>query len=299
MNHIVVTGGAGFLGSHLCRARLARGDRVTAIDNLSTGRIATVADLTEHPRFSLRIADTADIGTFADLGTVTHIAHLACPGSPVAAARVTTATLRSAVTGTLAALDVAAAHQARLVLATGCGPHYIESGGIRERAAPCVQKAAHLLMETATRNFPDTSIAIVRPFDVYGPQLRPGDGRITAHLCAAALRDQTIHLTDPGFRSFVYIADATECLSAILDSDISGPIDLGGPSASIADFGRTACELAGTGWVEFAPVDPATIIRPPDLTRTRAELGWYPTTALPVGIHHTLDWMRSALRTCG
>ncbi|NKY55951.1 NAD-dependent epimerase/dehydratase family protein [Nocardia flavorosea] len=298
MNHVVVTGGAGFLGSHLCRALLDRGDRVTAIDNLSTGRIAAVADLTDRPRFALRIADTADIGTFADLGTVTHIAHLAGPGSPAAAARASAATLRAAVTGTLAALDVAAAHHARIVLVTGCSPHRIAPAGIGESETPSVHEAANLLIETATRNYRDTHTAIVRPFEVYGPQLRPGDGRITAHLCAAALRDQTIHLTDPGTRAFVYIADAIECLSAILDSDIPGPIDIAGPPASIADFGRTACELAGRGWVEFAPARTATATRPPNLTRTRAQLGWFPTTALHTGIHHTLGWMRATLLTC-
>ncbi|MEV0045185.1 NAD-dependent epimerase/dehydratase family protein [Nocardia rhamnosiphila] len=183
MNHVIVTGGAGFLGSHLCRCLLARGDRVTAVDNFSTGRAATIADLTGHPRFTLRTTDTTAFGAFTGLDAVTHIAHLAHPGSPVAA-RDSAAVLRAACTGTLAALDLAAAHDARIVLASG--PEPVNSS---RTAAFGPHRTGHHLIETAAHHDRRADTGIVRLFEVYGPGLSPGDGRDTATICAAALRD--------------------------------------------------------------------------------------------------------------
>jgi nucleoside-diphosphate-sugar epimerase len=115
VNHVVVTGGAGFIGSHLCRALLARGDRVTAIDDLSTGRAATIADLYAHPWFTLRSADVTALGAFADLDSATHVVHLAGVGGSDIRRR-PVETIRAASTGTLAALDLAVARSARIVI---------------------------------------------------------------------------------------------------------------------------------------------------------------------------------------
>lgn len=293
MNHVVVIGAAGFLGSHLCRALLDRGDRVTAVDNFSTGRAATIASLTEHPRFTLRTADITMLGSFADLDHITHIAHLARPGSPVAAARQPAATLRAASTGTLVALDLAAAHNARIVIASGTNAHPRSLGLDRWwTTAASVHAAGNHLIESAARHYRDTNTAIVRPFEVYGPHLWPGDGRVTAMICAAALRDQTVYLSDRDSRAFVYVADTIEALLTMLDTDTPGPIDLAGPAIPLTEFAHTAFELTGRGWLETVPTAPAeTTVVPP----TRALLGRQPRTTLRTGLHHTLDWMHAVL----
>jgi nucleoside-diphosphate-sugar epimerase len=295
MNHIVVTGGAGFLGSHLCRALLDRGDRVTAVDNFSTGRRSTIAQLVDHPRFTLRTADINTLGCFADLDRVTHIVHLARPGSPVAAARHPVTTLRTSSTGTLAALDLAAAHGARIVLASGAGaregPRELTCG-----TAASVHTAGNHLIESAARHYRGTDTGIVRPFEVYGPHLWPGDGRATAVICAAAIRDQTLYLTGHDTPHLVYVTDAVDAITRMLAADDPGPIDIAGPAVALTEFARAAIDLTGTGWLETTPTtdnEPGT--PPPDLTCTHTTLGWRPTTALGVGLHHTLDWMRTAL----
>ncbi|MGY4099551.1 NAD-dependent epimerase/dehydratase family protein [Nocardia sp. R16R-3T] len=295
-NHVVVTGGAGFLGSHLCRALLARGDRVTAIDNLSTGCRAAVENLTAHPHFTLRVADVTTPGAFADLATITHIAHLACPGSPKATVRRPTDTLRAASTGTLAALDLAASRGARIVVASGPD----SNGDPRNAglAGDChVQALCILLAEVIARHYGGADVGIVRPFEVYGPHHWPGDGRIAATICAAALRDQTLQVIDGDLRSFVYITDTVDALVAMLDSTTTGPVDIGGSAAvTTAEFAYTAIARAGSGWVEIAPADLiAPTAHSPNLDRTHALLGWRPSTSLDHGLRHTLDWMRTVL----
>ncbi|MGW0005346.1 NAD-dependent epimerase/dehydratase family protein [Nocardia grenadensis] len=292
MNHVIVTGGAGFLGSHLCRRLLRRGDRVTAIDNFSTGHAANIADITGHPRFALRPTDTAAFSAFTGLDEATHIVHLAYPGSPGSGARDSAAVLRAACTGTLAALDLAAAHDARIVLASGPDP---ESEPVRRRRAAAFEahRTGHHLIETAARHDRRTDSGIVRLFEVYGPGLPPGDGRATATICAAALRAQTLYLPDNSIRSFVYITDAVDALVSMLETDIRGPIDIAGPMLEVREFARTVIMLAGTGWLECTSsvAEPGTAV--PNLGRTRDSIGWRPTTDLATGIHHTLDWMRT------
>ncbi|MGV9636463.1 NAD-dependent epimerase/dehydratase family protein [Nocardia rhamnosiphila] len=292
MNHIVVTGGAGFLGSHLCRSLLGRGDRVTAIDNFSTGRATNIADLTGHPRFTLRPTDTTAFGAFTGLEGVTHIAYLAHPGSPIAAARDAAAVLRAACTGTLAALDLAAAHNARIVLASGPGPGNQSVNSCRTAAFEA-HRTGHHLIEAAAHHNRCTDTGIVRLFEVYGPGLPPGDGRATATICAAVLRAQTLYLTGNETRSFVYITDAVDALVRMLDTNIRGPIDIAGPVAGISEFARTAIALAGAGWLEHTSAAATTVTAVPNLTHTHDSLGWRSTTDLPTGLHSTLDWMRT------
>lgn len=290
MNHVIVTGGAGFVGAHLCRHLLARGDRVTAVDNFSTGRATAVADLLDHPRFVLRTADITAVGVFTGLDTVTHIAHLAHPGSPATGHPA----LRAACTGTLAVLDLAAAHEARIVLASGPDPR---AGSSNDRRATQfdIQRAGHHLIESAAHHHRHTDTGIARLFEVYGPGLSPGDGRASARICAAALRDQTLYVTDNPARSFVYIADAVDALVRMLDTDTPGPIDIAGPALEVSEFARAAIALAGSGWLESTAAVATTGTAVADLTRTRTGLGWQPTTDLPTGLHHTLAWMRTLI----
>ncbi|WP_171049996.1 NAD-dependent epimerase/dehydratase family protein [Nocardia cyriacigeorgica] len=312
VNHVVVIGGAGFLGSHLCRALLERGDRVTAIDPVSAERVVAIRDFGAHPHFAFRCADITVPGALAGLGAITHVAHFGHGGGefgdPIEV-------IRAASAGAMAAVDLAVAHGARIVIASGA------HGGTDRR--PCftsrldaesVRSAAELIAETTARHYPGARVGIARPFEVYGPHSRPGTG-VGATLCAAALRDQTVYLDDEE-RSFVYVTDVVAALIALLDREISGPVDIGGPMVTLSEFARTAIALAGRGWVECAAPrrtgsasrrsrsdDLALRIasapssrRRPDLERTRQLLGWDSTTSLHEGVHRTLDWMRSALQ---
>ncbi|MFE3446534.1 NAD-dependent epimerase/dehydratase family protein [Nocardia sp. NPDC059180] len=300
MNHVVITGGAGFIGSHLCRALLDRGDHVTAVDDLRGAGTRAIADLLEYPLFTLRTTDVTALGAFAELDTVTHVVHLA--GGTRERARHPVDAIRTASTGTLAVLDLGAAHDARIVIVSGPRARE-EPRGHRPAAhsgpdGDCARMAIELITEAAARHYPGANVAIARPFEVYGPHLWPGRG-VSAAICAAALRDQTIHLDDEA-RSFVYVADTVAALVALLDSDTPGPVDVGAQPTRLAEFARTAVEIAGSGWVEVCRSTPShPTPRQPDLTRTKALLGWQPATPLHTGLHHTVNWMQTTLRRRG
>lgn len=289
MNHVLVTGGAGFLGSHLCRALLARGDRVTAVDNLGTGRLANIADLTTHPRFALRTTDTTALGCFADLDRITHLVHLAYPGSPESAARYSAAALRSATTGTLAALDLATAHRARVILGSGPDPEENPLEHIARRVAH-IHAAGHRLIESGARASFGTDIAVARLFDVYGPGLWPGDGRISATICAAAYRDQSLYFSSDRTLYPVYVSDAVDRLLRLLDDSGNDLIEIGGPAVSLTHFAHTAVSITGRGWLDIHPAADG--------------LGGHPHSKVPDagsnarlirGLSDTLGWMRSVL----
>ncbi|MGW0047684.1 NAD-dependent epimerase/dehydratase family protein [Nocardia cyriacigeorgica] len=310
MNHVVVIGGASFLGSHLCRALLERGDRVTAIDAIRPDRAAVLRDFGVHPRFAFRRANVTVPGTSAELGPITHIAHVIDRGG---AGNTPTEMIKAARTGTLAALDLAVAHQARIIIVSGAPDSGRASGlpafGANEFGR--LSNSAVHIAELTARHYPSARVGIARPFEVYGAHLWPGAG-VAATICAAALRDQTLYLVDDE-RSFLYVTDAVAALISLIDGEIRGPIDIGGPAVALSEFARTAIALTGRGWVECTPLTrtggasrrygaapcgaQASVPRTPDLARTFRLLGWRPTTSLHEGVHHTLDWMRSALRT--
>ncbi|MEU4314489.1 NAD-dependent epimerase/dehydratase family protein [Nocardia sp. NPDC024068] len=292
MNHVLVTGGAGFLGSHLCRALLDRGDRVTTVDNFGTGRYANIAGFTGHPRFTLRTADTTTLGCFADLDRITHLVHLAYPGSPTTAARHATAALRAASTGTLAALDLAASHNARIVLASGPEPATAPEH-LHRTATPDVHAAGHRLLESAARNYRGADIAIARLPDVYGPHLWPGDGRITSAICAAALRDQSLYFASDRLLHPLYVTDAVAALIRMLDTENPAILEITAAAVPLTRFARTAVTSAGRGWLEIHPA--ATCLDIPEPVTLTAPRAGQPVTPLPSGIRSTLDWMRSIL----
>jgi len=246
-----------------------------------------------------------------ELGPITHIAHVIHRGG---AGSAPAEMIKAVRTGTVAALDLAVAHQARIIIVSGVPDSRRASGrplfGANE--FECLPDSAVHIAEMTARHYPGSDVGIARPFEVYGPHLRPG-ASVAATICAAALRDQTLYLVDDE-RSFIYLTDAVAALIALLDGEIRGPIDIGGPTVALSEFARTAIALTGRGWMECAPLTrpcgasrragdrapcsaQASVSRTPDLARTFRLLGWRPTTSLHEGVHHTLDWMRSALRT--
>ncbi|MFD5179380.1 NAD-dependent epimerase/dehydratase family protein [Nocardia sp. NPDC058379] len=308
--HVVITGGAGFVGSHLCQELLDRGAAVTAIDNLSTGHEANLAEIRAHPRFVFRADDITDKRAFDDLHDVTHLVHLACPASPKANTAMPLETIRAATIGTLNALDLTADTGARAVVASsseiygdpqvhpqvehyrgnadpvGVFSAYTEGKRVTEAAA-----AAHARL--------GTNVGIVRPFNVYGPKMWPDDGRVVSAFCAAALSGQTLILDNGGTqtRSLVWIGDFVDGLIALLDTDHRGPVNLGSEDeVTIRDLAELVVRLAGTGSVEIGPGRSDVVtVRRPDITLARTLLGWSPTTSLEVGVQRCLDWMCEAL----
>ena len=307
---VVVTGAAGFLGSHLCRALLGRGEQVVGIDNLSTGRQAGIADLMEHPSFSLLRADVSE--PFAIDGPVTAVLHLACPASPTAFSRMPVETLRAGSVGTLNALELARANGARVLVASSSEVYgdpqvHPQEESYRGNVDPVGPRSMYdeakrfsEAAATAYRGHFGVDTAIVRPFNVYGPGMWPDDGRAVAAFCAAALRGETLKLHGDGkqTRSLCYVDDLIRGLLAMLDSTEPGPLNLGSENEiTMRELAEQIIHAAGAGRIDFLPAREQDVRgRRPDISRARRLLGWQPTTSLQEGLAHTISWMRRQLQ---
>ncbi|WP_306365284.1 NAD-dependent epimerase/dehydratase family protein [Nocardia sp. CC227C] len=312
--HIVVTGGAGFIGHHVCREALADGHTVTAIDNLSTGNYANIQPLRENPSFTFRRADITQPVAVADLVGVTHIVHLACPASPKANTRMPLDTILASSVGTLTMLDLAARSDARIVCASsseiyGDPLEHPQTETYRGNCDPIGPFSAYtegkrvLEAACAAHHRQGTNVAVVRPFNVYGPGMWPDDGRVVASFCAAALTHQTLHIAGGGkqTRSLIYIDDFVDALFCALEHDAFGPVNIGNDDeVTIAELAELVVELAGSGNLEIVPARAAEVaVRRPDTSRARDMLGWQASTSLRDGIGLTLDWMREILSVTG
>ena len=301
----VVTGGAGFIGSHLCDALLARGDAVVAVDNLSTGRADNVAHLADHPGFALVIADVAV--ELPVVGPVDAVLHFASPASPPEYLAAPLATLDVSSLGTRRALDLASEYGARFLLASTSevyGDPLVHPqpesycGNVDPIGLRAVYDEAKRFAETLTatyRRVLGTDTAIVRIFNTYGPRLAPGDGRVVSNFCARALTGEplTIYGTGEQTRSFCYIDDQVAGILALLDSGVSDPVNIGNPEEvtmlELADLVRTVAGVERD--LVFEPLpdgDPTR--RRPDISRARAVLGWEPRVDLRTGLARTLEW---------
>jgi nucleoside-diphosphate-sugar epimerase len=312
--HVVVTGGAGFIGSHLCRALLDGGDRVTAIDNLCTGNYDNIRAIVDRPGFGFREADITSTDAYAGLTGVTHVAHLACPASPRANSAMPVETIRAASVGTLNALEFAARYNARIIVASSSEIYgdpqvhpqredYRGNTDLVGRFAAYTEGKRVTEAAAAVHQRMGTNCGIVRPFNAYGPLMWPDDGRAVSSFCAAALRDEVLRIDGGGrqTRSFVYIADMVDALTAMLDSDAFGPVNIGSEDEiTIAELAELVVEMAGRGRLEIAPArDFQVNVRRPDTTRIRELLGWHATTPLREGLSRTLDWMADVLAPTG
>jgi nucleoside-diphosphate-sugar epimerase len=306
---MVVTGAAGFLGSRLCRRLLDRGDRVIGIDNMSTGRPASLADIADHPNLTLV---QADVSESLDVDTpVRAVIHLACPASPTAFMKMPIETLRVGSFGTLNALTLAHANSARFLFASSSevyGDPQVHPqeesyrGNVDPTGPRSVYDEAKRFGEAATsayrRTF-GTNTAIVRPFNAYGPGMWPDDGRVVAAFCAAALRGQPLKLHGDGkqTRSLCFADDLVGGLIALLDSDEAGPLNIGSEDEiTMRELAEQIIAATGTGRIEFLPAREQDVsVRCPDISRARRLLNWQPTTSLQSGLAQTVAWMRSHL----
>jgi dTDP-glucose 4,6-dehydratase len=241
---VVVTGGAGFLGSHLCEALVARGDRVVAVDDLSTGEPANVAALVGGPDFELVVADVS-VGIPVE-GPVDAVLHFASPASPPDYLARPLETLAVGSEGTRHALDLAAAHGARFVLASTSevyGDPTVHPqpetywGNVNPVGPRSVYDEAKRFAEALTMAFQrarGVDVGIVRIFNTYGPRLRPGDGRVVSNFLVQALegRPLTVYGDGSQTRRLCFVDDEVAGILALLDSGLTGPLDIAYPAAS-------------------------------------------------------------------
>ena len=305
---VMVTGGCGFLGSHLCDALIARGDHVVCLDNLSTGRIENIHHLLEHPRFELTQCDVSEgIPVHGELDAV---AHLACPASPRDYLRLPLETLAVGSSGTTHALRLAEANAARFLLASTSEvygdpvmhPQPEEYWGNVNPIGPrSVYDEAKRFSEALAMAYAaarGVNAGIVRIFNTYGPRMSPRDGRVVTNFIVQALRDEPITIYGDGSqtRSFCYVGDLVRGLVAMLDSTETGPINLGNPEEfTIRDFAELVLRLTGSASrLDYLPLpqdDPTR--RRPCVDRARERLGWQPETPVSEGVARTIQWMRS------
>lgn len=311
---VLITGGAGFIGSHLCDYLLQRGHEVIAMDNLSTGSTDNIAHLAGNDRFLFIKQDVTNY-IYVE-GPLDAVLHLASLPSPVDYLNFPIQTLKVGALGTHKALGLAKAKQARFLLASTSevygdplvhpqpedywgnvnpvGPRgvYDES----KRFAEALTMAYHRYHGVQTR--------IVRIFNTYGPRMRLDDGRVVPNFIRQALAGEPLTVYDEGTRtrSFCYVSDLVEGMVRVLMSDEAYPVNLGNPQEmTILEFARLV--LAATGsrsHVVFVhPKDERTkddpMVRQPDISRARSLVGWEPVVPLGEGLAETLDWFRKHL----
>ncbi|MHB1510729.1 MAG: UDP-glucuronic acid decarboxylase family protein [Acidimicrobiales bacterium] len=309
----VVAGGAGFLGSHLCEALLARGYQVVCVDNLSTSDGTNVSHLFADTGFSLVKADITE-GLALD-GPFDVVAHLASPASPVDYYRLPLETLDVGSRGSEACLRLAAEHGARYLL-TSTSEVYgeplvhpqpetywgnVNSTGLRSVYDESKRFAEALSMAWARERGVD--VGIVRIFNTYGPRLREGDGRVVSNFIVQALTGRPITIYGDGLqtRSLCYQSDLVSGLVAMLDArGVTGPLNLGSPAElTVLELASLVLEATGSSshvvHLDALKEDPTR--RKPDISRAAELLGWAPEVSLADGLSRTISWFADRLKS--
>jgi dTDP-glucose 4,6-dehydratase len=308
----VITGGAGFLGVHLCRSLLAAGSEVVCVDNFLTSSPGNLHALRAEPGFTLHEADVAE-GLAID-GDIDLIVHLASPASPADYQRHPLATLDAGSRGTRNALDLAARAGARFVLAStsevygdpAVSPQAETYWGnvnpVGPRSVYDEAKRFAEAMTAAYRRAGQVNTGIVRVFNTYGPGLRPDDGRIVPTFACQALRGLPLTVTGDGrqTRSLCHVDDTVRGILAAAGSDLAGPVNIGNPDeATVLQIAERIIRLAGSrSGIEHIPLpedDPT--MRCPDITLARTALGWQPEISWREGLAETLAWFSGRLGT--
>ncbi|MEV0601813.1 UDP-glucuronic acid decarboxylase family protein [Streptomyces sp. NPDC050315] len=308
---IVVTGGGGFLGSHLCEALLRRGDTVWCLDNFSTGAPENVSTLRGNPRF--RLVHTDVTAAFDVPGPLDAVAHLASPASPPDYDRLPLETLSVGSRGTENALRLAQRHDARFVLASTSEaygdpethPQPEEYWGnvnpVGPRSVYDEAKRYAEALSMAYRRSLGVDVGIVRIFNTYGPRMRPYDGRVVSTFVRQALAGHPLTIYGDGSqtRSFCYVDDLVRGLVAMVDSGHSGPVNLGNPSErTVRQLAELVLTITGSPVrIDHRPLpvdDPAR--RCPVITRAREQLGWAPVVPIEEGLRHTVAWFTDRCR---
>ena len=306
---VLVTGGAGFIGSHLCERLLRERHEVICLDNFFSGRRANILHLMANSDFELIRHDTVE----PILLEVDRIFHLACPASPVHYQYNPVKTLKTSVMGTINMLGLAKRVRARILL-TSTSEVYgdpqqhpqtesywgnVNPIGIRSCYDEGKRVAECLMMDYHRQN--NVDVKIVRIFNTYGPRMAINDGRVVSNFCVAALRGDDLSIFGDGeqTRSFAYVSDLVEALVKMMETDnFVGPVNLGNPDEfTILQLASLAIELArGSSKLVYMPPRPDDPVRRrPDIRLARERLGWEPTTPLREGLALTMEYFRNQL----
>ncbi|MDQ3954604.1 MAG: SDR family oxidoreductase [Actinomycetota bacterium] len=309
MPRAVVTGGAGFLGSHLCTRLLDEGWDVLCLDSFLTGARDNIAHLGSNESFKFQRFDVTN-EIFVE-GPVDWVLHFASPASPLDYLEHPIHTLKVGALGTLKALGLAKAKGAGFFLASTSEvygdpkqhPQREEYWGnvnpIGPRGVYDEAKRFAEAMAMAYHREHDVNVRILRIFNTYGPRMRKRDGRAVPTFIDQSLRGEpiTVHGDGSQTRSLCYVDDLIEGIWRFINADVTGPLNLGNPEeVKVLELAQTISSLAGSGsqlvFVERPIDDPE--VRCPDITMARTELGWEPSVDLREGLARTIDWARSA-----
>ena len=306
---VLVTGGAGFLGSHLCDAMLAEGHSVVCADNLLTGRMENLEHLLDEARFEFVEQDVCQA---FDPGKVDYVFHFASPASPVDYRKYGIETLQVGSAGTLTCLELARKYQAKFLLASTSECYgdplqhpQLESywGNVNPVGPRSVYDESKRFAEAATmayHRYHQLDTRIVRIFNTYGPRLQVNDGRVISNFMKQALRDEPITVYGDGLqtRSFCYVSDEISGIMALSKVQEPLPVNIGNPSEfTMLECAQIVLQVTGsTSTVRFEPLpedDPKR--RRPDITRARKLLGWEPKVDLRKGLELSLEYFRKAV----
>jgi dTDP-glucose 4,6-dehydratase len=306
---ILITGAAGFLGSHLCDALLAEGHQVLGVDNLSTGNLANLRHLSTESRFRF---EEQDICEPFDFGRVDYVFNFASPASPVDYMRLGIETLRVGSAGTLNSLEVAKRYGAGYLHASTSECYgdpevhpQVESywGNVNPIGPRSVYDEAKRFSEAAVaayHRYHGLNTHMVRIFNTYGPRLQANDGRVISNLMMQALRGEALTVYGDGSqtRSFTYVADLIDGIVRLSKSDEHDPTNIGNPIEwTILECAREVQSLLGAqGEIVFKPLpqdDPKQ--RKPDISKARRLLGWEPKVPLREGLERSLDYFRACV----
>ncbi len=306
---ILVTGGAGFLGSHLCERLLAASNEVICLDNFFTGRKKNVQHVLNNPNFDLIRHDI----TIPILLEVDKIYHLACPASPIHYQYNAIKTIKTNVLGTINMLGIAKRAKARILFASTSEVYgdpaihpqkedywgNVNTIGIRSCYDEGKRVAETLMMDYHRQNKVD--IKIIRIFNTYGPRMLPDDGRVVSNFIIQALKGEDITVYGKGSqtRSFCYVDDLVEGMVRMMDSEnFTGPVNLGNPEEyTILEFAQKIIAMTGSkSKIAYKPLpsdDPQQ--RQPDITLAGQKLGWKPVVSVTDGLTKTIEYFRKEL----
>ncbi|MGA5068956.1 UDP-glucuronic acid decarboxylase family protein [Streptomyces exfoliatus] len=305
---VAVTGGGGFLGSHLCETLLRRGDSVVCLDNFSTGDAANITHLLSDPAFEFQYADVSASVEVA--GHVDAVAHLASPASPPDYLRQPLETLAVGSRGTENALRLALRHDARFILASTSEvygdplvhpqeeTYWGNVNSIGPRSVYDEAKRYAEALSAAYRRTHGLDVGIARIFNTYGPRMRPHDGRVVSSFITQALTGEPLTIYGDGkqTRSFCYVDDLVRGLVALLGSSEMGPFNLGNPvERTVSELAETVLTMTGSqSEVKYHPLpvdDP--VRRRPVITLAREVLGWEPEIDITEGLRRTVAYFAS------
>jgi dTDP-glucose 4,6-dehydratase len=302
----LITGGAGFLGSHLCDRLLAEGHRVICVDNLETGTLENIEHI-RGPGFAFRQLDVT--GHIEIDEPLDNVFHLASPASPIDYLRLPLHTLKVGSYGTHNALGLAKAHRARFLLAStsevyGDPKEHPQHEGYWGHVNPIGPRGVYdeakrfaEAMTLAYHRAHGLDVRIVRIFNTYGPRLRPADGRVVSNFLVQAMDGKPLTIYGHGeqTRSFCYVDDLVRGILGLLRSDHVGPVNIGNPNEfTIRELAEAVLDVTGSSSeiaFEPLPVDDPTQ-RQPDITLAREVLGWEPEVQLREGLTRTYEWYR-------